>query len=190
MAYCHWRARWKHSKMSSRLDRITDWKRIARKAGYRVRLLAERTGVTERQLERYFRARCAPRPKVWLDHLHMADARRRLRRGMMVKQVAAQFGFKHVQGFTRAFERVFGVAPSESHILGSAYRQPKSLAPPLFASPGKERTRHEVRCGASRRQAGSVSPAATLRESDAACAPHVTVRDSAPRARRAKTAPA
>jgi transcriptional regulator GlxA family with amidase domain len=102
--------------MGSRLDRITDWKRAALKAGYRVNELAGRASITNRQLERYFekQERFGRSPKKWVDALRMADSRHDLRRGMSIKEVAARRGFKHVQDFTRAFERVYGVKPSDA----------------------------------------------------------------------------
>lgn len=105
--------------MASRLDRIMDWKRVARRTGYHVDRLARTTGVTERQLERYFGACEMQTPKAWLDELRMADARRYLRRGWMIKQVVERLGFKHVQDFTRAFERVHGITPSEYRHRGA-----------------------------------------------------------------------
>lgn len=102
--------------MGSRLDLITDWKRAARNAGYHVDALAGRAGVTERTLERYFKEqkRLGQSPKKWVDRLRMADSWRDLRRRMSVKESALRRGFKHVQDFTRAFERVYGVKPSDA----------------------------------------------------------------------------
>jgi transcriptional regulator GlxA family with amidase domain len=102
--------------MGSRLDRITDWKRAARTAGYHVDALAKRVGVTGRQLERYFekQKRFGGSPKKWVDGLRMADSRNDLRQGIPIKEVAARRGFKHVQDFTRAFGRVYGVKPSDA----------------------------------------------------------------------------
>jgi transcriptional regulator GlxA family with amidase domain len=100
--------------MASRLDGIEDWVKAARAAGYGVETLARRAGVTERQLERFFGQHFACTPKKWVDELRMADARRLLRRGMMIKEVAERLGFKHVQDFTQTFVRVTGMKPSAS----------------------------------------------------------------------------
>src|SRR6266545_7943895 len=105
--------------MGSRLDRITCWRRVARKARYRVDELAQRVGVTERHLERYFRQRFGRRPKKQLDGWRMVDGRRHLREGLTIKEAAERLGFRHVQGFTRAFERVYEMAPSDFRSLKS-----------------------------------------------------------------------
>ena len=118
--------------MGSRLDRITDWKRAARKARYRVDELAKRAGVTGRMLERYFkkRKRFERTPKQWVDALRMADGQRDLRQGLAIKIIAARRGFKHVQDFTRAFKRVYGVKPSDSRDQKSPLRTaPCALSP-------------------------------------------------------------
>ena len=109
----------KDEGMGSRLDRVTDWKRAARKSGYRVDELAQRVGVTERHLERYFSKRFGQMPKGQLDEWRMAVGRRYLQRGLTIKEVAERLKFKHVQDFTRAFERVYGVSPSDSRTLKS-----------------------------------------------------------------------
>ena len=110
--------------MASRLDRITEWKRAARKAGYSVEALARRVGVTDRQLERFFWRRFACKPKKWMDVLRMADSQRDMRRGLMIKEVAQRRGFKHVQDFIRAFKRVTGFKSSASR-----NRKPPDLRP-------------------------------------------------------------
>jgi AraC-like DNA-binding protein len=83
-----------------------------------VERLSTNLGVTDRHLARYFQTHFEQTPKAWLDHLRMADGRRHLRRGLMIKQVAERLGFRHVQDFTRAFERVNSMAPSECRNVG------------------------------------------------------------------------
>ena len=105
--------------MRSRLDAITDWKRLARKAGYRVDKIAEAAGVTSREMERYFSQHFRVSPKAWVDNLRMADARRCLQRGMTIKEVAVRLGFKHAQDFSRAYGRIIGTPPSNSRHTNS-----------------------------------------------------------------------
>jgi len=99
--------------MRSRLDAIADWRRIARKAKYRVDMMAEVVGVTPREIERFFSQRLRLSPKEWVDNLRMEDARRCLRRGLPIKEVAMRLGFKHAQDFSRAFIRINGAPPSQ-----------------------------------------------------------------------------
>jgi transcriptional regulator GlxA family with amidase domain len=101
--------------MGSRLDSITDWETLVREANYSVSTLAVHIGTSERQLERHFHRHFRRLPKRWMDALRMADSRRHLRRGLMVKETAEQARFKHVQDFTRAYKRVNGARPSDSH---------------------------------------------------------------------------
>ena len=96
----------------SRLDRISDWKQRARRANYCIEKLASSVHVTMRHLERYFQKAGETSPKAWIDELRMEDASRLLRRGIPIKVVAARVGYKYPEHFTRAFERVKGVAPS------------------------------------------------------------------------------
>ena len=99
--------------MRSRLDAIADWKRVARKCGYRVDKIAQNVGLTTREIERYFSKRYRLSPKEWVDNLRMADARRCLQRGMTIKEVALRLGFKHAQDFSRAYGRINGAPPSQ-----------------------------------------------------------------------------
>src|SRR5690349_22114975 len=103
--------------MHSRLDRISDWRKTARKAAYRVEEIARCAAVTPRELERYFLAAFGTSPKNWIDNLRMQDAQRLLQRGMMIKEVAMRVGLKHPQHFARAFKRVKGSTPSTSRVF-------------------------------------------------------------------------
>ena len=100
--------------MASRLDRIMDWENLARKAGYCVDQLACTTGVSTRQLERYFSNASGLSPKAWLDQLRMADGQRLLQRGKLIKEVAQQIGFRYPQHFARAFKRIHAANPGNS----------------------------------------------------------------------------
>jgi transcriptional regulator GlxA family with amidase domain len=94
--------------MASRLDRITGWEARARKGRYRVFNLAKSAKVSCRQLERYFLRGFQVRPKVWLEDLKMVDAGRLWRRGLRVKDIAVNTGFKNPTHFSRAFKRRYG----------------------------------------------------------------------------------
>jgi transcriptional regulator GlxA family with amidase domain len=95
-------------EMGSRLDRITDWEARARMGKYRVGNLAKSVRVSCRQLERYFLRKIQARPKAWLDDLKMVDAARLWRRGLRVKDIATNAGFKNPTHFSRAFKRRYG----------------------------------------------------------------------------------
>jgi len=96
----------------SRLDYITDWKKRARRGDYCIEKLALSVHVTTRHMERYFQKMFNVSPKAWIDDLRMEDASRLLRRGTPIKEVADRIGYKYPEHFSRAFERIKGVAPS------------------------------------------------------------------------------
>jgi len=99
--------------MRSHLDRIVGWEQRARNARYCVHRLALSVDATPRQLERYFFDGRGVSPKVWLDELRMKDAVRLMRAGRSLKEIAVKVGFAHSQSFTRSFERVKRLAPTE-----------------------------------------------------------------------------
>ena len=85
--------------MGSRLDRITDWEARARKGKYRVCNLANSVKVSCRQLERYFLREFQVRPKIWLEDLKMVDTERLCRRGVRMKDIDVNTGFKNTHAF-------------------------------------------------------------------------------------------
>lgn len=107
--------------MGSRLDRITDWESRARKGKYRVWRLAKSVGVSCRQLERYFLREFQVQPKVWLEDLKMSDAGRLWRRGLRVKDIAGNTGFKNPTHFSRAFKRRYGKTLRSSVVAASSW---------------------------------------------------------------------
>ena len=87
---------------------------MARETHYGVDELARAVGVSRRQLERHYCRSFGVSPKAWLDALRMADARRLLGQGKLVKEVALDLGFKHPQHFSRAFKRMVASSPNEA----------------------------------------------------------------------------
>ena len=107
--------------MASLLDRIKDWETRARKGKYRVYKLARSVGVSCRQLERYFLREFQVRPKAWLEDLKMSDAGRLWRRGLRVKDIAVNTGFKNSAHFSRAFKRRYGKNLRSSVVAASSW---------------------------------------------------------------------
>ena len=97
--------------MNSRLDHITNWEQLAADSSYRIGEMARHSGVSARQLRRYFQKQTGTRPKQWLDKLRADAAARQLERGESVKNAAIDQGFKHPQSFTRFFSRIKGTPP-------------------------------------------------------------------------------
>ena len=97
--------------MSSRLDRVQDWKALAGQCGYSVERMAQEKGMSRQQLRRYFQKRLGGNPKDWLDLKRLEEAARRLAKGEPVKLVAAELKFKHASDLTRFFRRMTGQSP-------------------------------------------------------------------------------
>ena len=99
--------------MGSRLDRVTDWDRIAKDAGYRGGKLADLLEVDRRQLNRYFHLHFNISAEEALQGLRIKVAEQLLNEGKMVKEVADELGYKNPTDFSYAFTRARGLRPTE-----------------------------------------------------------------------------
>ena len=100
--------------MSSRLDRITDWEMLAKQCEFSAKKMAERCGISTRQLRWYFQEyRGGFALKKWLDDLRAEVAAEMLEKGEPVKSIAVDLGFKQRSHFSKFFKRVTGIAPSD-----------------------------------------------------------------------------
>jgi AraC-like DNA-binding protein len=100
-------------KMSSRLDRITDWEARAVKCGYSAQGLARECEVSPRELRWYFKRARGLSPKKWLDGLRASAALAKLESGASVKAVSAEVNYKHPSAFDRFIKRVTGRLPGK-----------------------------------------------------------------------------
>lgn len=98
--------------MNSLLKPKIDWPDLARKARYSTVGLASLRAKTVRQLEREFLRNFRQSPERWINDLRLRDARAFLENGRSIKAVASAVGYKHLESFSRAFKRFFGVPPS------------------------------------------------------------------------------
>lgn len=99
--------------MSNRLQGITDWQERAHAAGYCVRTLAERCGVSVRTLERHCKREFSLCPHDWLLRLRMQRAMELLLDAASVKETAAELGYKNQHHFSREFKKHTGHTPSQ-----------------------------------------------------------------------------
>ena len=99
--------------MRSRLSLVTNWEGLAEEAGYNAKKLAERCGVSRRQLERFFPRATGKTPQQWLNYLRQQKAYELIASGQSAKEVAIRLGYKQPSHFSREFKRFHGVPPSE-----------------------------------------------------------------------------
>jgi AraC-like DNA-binding protein len=100
-------------RMSSRLRRVTNWAELAEESSYSAKILADRCGVSLRQLERYIPRVAGKTPQRWLNELRQQKAMELIASGQSVKEVSFRLGYKQSSHFSREFKRFHGVAPSE-----------------------------------------------------------------------------
>ncbi len=101
----HWRL--------NHLDRPQHWLRMASLSDYNAHKLAELTGVTVRQLERYFYSDFHRSPQDWLNEQRMIAARYLLLEATSIKSVAIHLGFKTASHFSHVFKHCYDVSPSK-----------------------------------------------------------------------------
>jgi len=102
------------------LDRITNWRELARQARWSLGRLAGACRVSVRSLERYFTSRMGKTPRAWLMEERMARADELLTKGFSVKETAVALGYKSVEHFARVFKRHYGHCPSRHAAPGDA----------------------------------------------------------------------
>lgn len=79
-----------------------------------VETLAARANLSPRHFSRRFAAAFGCAPARYVEDLRMSEARRMLcQDGVTIQRVAAAVGFASADAFRRAFERRFGLSPSE-----------------------------------------------------------------------------
>jgi AraC-like DNA-binding protein len=78
---------------------------------YDSRLLAQQLGITQRHLQRLFKAQLQCSPQRWLREQRMRRAREMLRTADSVKEVAHELGFSSHSQFSRDYKSWFGQQP-------------------------------------------------------------------------------
>jgi transcriptional regulator GlxA family with amidase domain len=77
-----------------------------------VEAMAARAGMSERGFRRHFATQTGLSPGRFLDGMRLDRARLLLSRGVPVKQVAAEVGFRSEAAFRKAFQMRFALTPS------------------------------------------------------------------------------
>jgi len=89
------------------------WLELAKASNYRACLLAKRSGISVRQLERIFKRQFSNQPQRWLDQQRLAQAKSMLLAGNSIKAVALNLGYKQSSHFCRQFKTVNEMTPSQ-----------------------------------------------------------------------------
>lgn len=74
-------------------------------------MLAQQAGITPAHLVRHFHQACGLPPLAWQMQQRMAEARRQLRAGQSIIEVALATGFADQAHFSKAFSRFCGMTP-------------------------------------------------------------------------------
>lgn len=100
-----------HFVHRSRLASPVDLRELGRECQYKSNLIAERLGISRRQLERDFDATLGISPKQWLAEQRMLRALQLLRMGMGLQETAYELGFKKYDNFRVEVKRNYGLTP-------------------------------------------------------------------------------
>ncbi len=102
------------TRASDRLADLVAWIGANLDCDLTAAALAERAGLSERQLSRRFREDLGEPPAAFVERLRLDAAREALAGGALaVEAIAAMTGYASADAFRRAFARAFGIAPSE-----------------------------------------------------------------------------
>jgi AraC-like DNA-binding protein len=99
--------------MSARLNRIKDWRELARQAKWSASTLARLCGVSDDTLRRHFRKYMQQTIRNWLNEEKHREAKELLQDGFSVKEAALYVGYKQQTNFTRKFKSLSGICPSQ-----------------------------------------------------------------------------
>jgi transcriptional regulator GlxA family with amidase domain len=124
------------TQSTDRFSEITTWIAGHLHEDLSVDLLAERASCSRRHFSRLFKEVFGATPADFVERLRLTEARHELAiPRASLKGVAASVGFKSVDAFSRAFERRFGIRPTDyRHRFHSLARQNrKRSAPQLIA---------------------------------------------------------
>jgi len=99
---------------TARFDEIVSWVAVHLHEEISVDALAERASCSRRNFSRLFRQVFGTTPAHFVEEVRLMEARHHLANPRnSLKGVAALIGFKSVDSFSRAFERRFGIRPTD-----------------------------------------------------------------------------
>lgn len=99
--------------MNNRLITLTEWKFLAAEAQFRPSKMAEKCGISERQLRRKCLAVTGMTLRKWTNQVKFETAKTLIRCGVYLKEVAFGLGYRSYPSFSREFKRYMEKCPSE-----------------------------------------------------------------------------
>jgi AraC-like DNA-binding protein len=108
--------------VSSHLEKIEDWEKLATLADFSLRQMADACGVSSRQLERYFQRRFGKTPRLWLCEFRYRMAWFLIDHGYSTKATALELGFSNPSHFCHEFKRIHGIRPQDIKRLRSSVK--------------------------------------------------------------------
>jgi len=97
--------------MKSGLDAVGDWVSLARRAQFRPSAMAAMSGVSIRQLERFFHARFRKPPRRWMGELRCRLAHDFISQGWSDKAVVTELSFANSSHLCHEFKRIYHQPP-------------------------------------------------------------------------------
>jgi transcriptional regulator GlxA family with amidase domain len=97
--------------MKSGLDQVADWTALARRAQFRPAIMAALSGVSLRQLERYFALRFGTSPSRWVRGVRCTLARDYISQGWTDKAVVSELNFVDTSHLCHEFKRIYRTSP-------------------------------------------------------------------------------
>ncbi|HLH54023.1 MAG TPA: helix-turn-helix domain-containing protein [Verrucomicrobiae bacterium] len=97
--------------MKSGLDAVQDWVSLARKADFRPSAMAALSGVSVRQLERFFTLRFGKPPRRWMRELRCQLARDFISQGWSDKAVVSELKFANSAHLCHEFKSIYLAPP-------------------------------------------------------------------------------
>ena len=97
--------------MSSRLQEITDWEKLASDSTFKPETMAVRCSVTLRQLQRFFKQQFKQSPAAWMRELRCRRAADLIAQGSRTDAAATDVGYGNSSHFCHEFKKVYGVSP-------------------------------------------------------------------------------
>jgi AraC-like DNA-binding protein len=89
--------------MNSKLNHIQNWPELVQQANWSISLLAEKSGVSTRTLERYMFRKFGKCPRSWMAEQRQRRAIELFQNGSNVNETAVSLAYQHARNFSSKF---------------------------------------------------------------------------------------